>query len=79
MGQFSGFTSSGQVVAQGNLPLSALRSPKTAIDVNTPSLMQRWLNVLNGTRAGDALPPIRVQPGQQGTPLPLVDFRFEGP
>ena len=59
------------------MPLSSLRSPfKSAIDVTSnPGAMQRFQNILNGTRAGDPLPPITVQPGTRGQLI--FDIFFE--
>jgi hypothetical protein len=67
----------GKTVATGEVPVSSLLSPtKSVIDVSTPSAMQRWLSVLKGTQAGDALPPIVIQPGARGVPIPGVGFQF---
>jgi hypothetical protein len=67
----------GKTVASGLVPVSSLLSPtKSAIDVSTSTGLQRWLSVLNGTRAGDALPSIIIQPGARGIPIPGVGFRF---
>jgi RHS repeat-associated protein len=67
----------GRTVASGQVSVSSLLSwTKTVIDVSTPTNLQRWLSVLNGTRAGDPLPPIIIQPGTTGTPIPLVGFKF---
>ncbi len=67
----------GKTVATGQVPVSSLLSPtKSVIDVSTPSALQRWLSVLKGTQAGDALPPIVIQPGARGVPIPGVGFQF---
>ncbi len=46
------------------------------IDVSTPSALQRWLSILNGTQVGDTLPPIIIQPGTSGVPITGVGFGF---
>lgn len=67
----------GKVVQTGRVPIDALRSPfKSALDVSTPPLMQRWLRVFQGTRSGDPLPPIVIQPGASGTPIQQLPFIF---
>jgi RHS repeat-associated protein len=66
-----------RVVQTGDVALSSLRSPfKSAIDVSNPSLMGRWLRILQGTRAGDPLPPIQIQPGSTGVTLEQIIFLF---
>jgi hypothetical protein len=67
----------GKVVGTTEVPLSTLRSPfKDAIDVSSsPAQMQRFQSILKGTRAGDALPPITVQPGARGPSIFDVFFK----
>jgi hypothetical protein len=67
----------GRVVETLDVPLSSLRSPfKSAIDITSnPGTMGRFQNILNGTRAGDPLPPITVQPGTRGPSI--FDIFFE--
>jgi hypothetical protein len=67
----------GRVVETIDVPLSSLYSPfKSAIDItSSPSAMQRFQSVLNGTRSGDPLPPITVQPGSRGPSI--FDVFFE--
>jgi hypothetical protein len=38
--------------------------------------MQRRLSILNAAGAGNTLPPLIVQPGATGTPIPLIRFKF---
>jgi hypothetical protein len=59
------------------VPLESLRSPfKSAIDVSSsPTQMQRFQRILQGTQAGDPLPPIVVQPGGRGPSIFDVLFQ----
>jgi hypothetical protein len=67
----------GKHVETLQVPIDALRSPfKSVIDVSNPVNMGRWLRVLNGTKAGDSLPPIAVRPGANGITIPSVKFAF---
>ncbi|WP_426733189.1 RHS repeat-associated core domain-containing protein [Myxococcus faecalis] len=63
----------GQVI---DVPLDALRSPKTMIDATTNSSLQRWMNTLKQTMSGSPAPPILVQPGTRGTPIPGVTVEY---
>jgi RHS repeat-associated protein len=54
-----------------DVPLDALRSPHPAIDTAGQGL-DRWLNALGQTMRGSEPPPIIVQPGSRGTPIPGV-------
>jgi len=67
----------GRVVETAEVPLESLRSPfKSAIDVSSsPAQMQRFQSIMQGTRAGDPLPPITVQPGTRGPSI--FDIFFE--
>jgi hypothetical protein len=67
----------GKVVETLEAPLSSLRSPfKDAIEISgSPRQLQRWQDVLDATKAGEALPPIAVQPGSQGPSIFDVFFR----
>jgi hypothetical protein len=58
--------SGGKVV---EVPIEALRSPKAGIDA-TGSALPRWLSTLKQTLSGAEPPPILVQPGVRGTPIP---------
>lgn len=65
-----------KIVGKVHLDPASLASPKAAIDVSNPTNMQRWTSVLQGTGNGDALPPIIVQLGNSGTPIPFVGFLY---
>jgi hypothetical protein len=67
----------GRVTETLEVPLESLRSPfKSAIDVSSsPAQMQRFQSILDGTRAGDPLPPITVQPGGRGPSIFDVFFQ----
>ncbi len=45
---------------------------KTFIDTGSLVNWNRWLNVLNGTRQGANLPPIKVISGNKGIPISQV-------
>ncbi len=49
------------------IPIEALRSPKTAIDVSTQKGMDRFMNTLNMTKNGSTPPDILVTSGTKGT------------
>ena len=65
------------IVQTAEVPLNSLRSPfKGAIDVSSsPAQLQRWDSIMQGASAGDALPPITVQPGSRGPSI--FDIFFE--
>lgn len=67
----------GRVLETAEVPLESLRSPfKSAIDVSSsPAQMHRFQSIMQGTRAGDPLPPITVQPGTRGPSI--FDIFFE--
>jgi len=75
-----GSTIRAEVIGSGGriveVPLDALRSPKTVIDATTNSGLSRWLNTLRQTLGGSEPPPILVQPGARGTPIPQVTVEF---
>jgi len=50
------------MAAAAFIKLALLRSPKASIQLN-----QRFLNILNGMKQGDPIPPIDVQPLPDGT------------
>ena len=66
-----------RVVETLDIPLASLRSPsKSAIDVSSSRRQfERWQSVLDGTKRGDPLPPITVQPGSRGPSI--FDVFFE--
>jgi RHS repeat-associated protein len=53
------------------LPIDQLLSPKQSIDLCGGGF-DRWNSVLEGTRAGNTLPPILVTPGASGIPISNV-------
>jgi hypothetical protein len=63
---------SGQTI---DVPIEALLSPKAAIDA-TGAGLGRWLTTLQQTSAGSVPPPILVQPGARGTPIPDVRIDY---
>jgi hypothetical protein len=65
-----------KVVQTGEVPVSAPAVSEGLDRARHAFQTSGWLRVLNGTRDGDALPPIRVQPGSSGTPVSDVDFTF---
>ena len=63
----------GRTVAATDVPLTALRSPKSVIDtVTQPNGLQRWFDTLQLTAGGSTPPPIRITLGANGTPIDLV-------
>ena len=57
------------------VPLKDLYSPfKSSIDVSTPLNQFRYDRIYNGFKAGDALPPIYVNPGSRGVSIFDVYF-----
>jgi len=65
--------SGGRVV---EVPIDALRSPKSAIDATTTSGRTRWMNTLRQTLSGSQPPPILVQPGTRGTRVRDVKVEY---
>jgi hypothetical protein len=68
----------GKIVQTLDVPLSALYSPKSVIDVSTPSSLLRWQQTLQKTQAGSTPPPIIIQQGSRGTPIPNIRFDYLG-
>ncbi len=69
----------GKVVGTQNLPVSQVLSPKPCIDVRSTVNMDRFMNILNQTKAGSVPPPILVQPGSGGIPIRNVPLDPLGP
>jgi hypothetical protein len=64
--------SEGKVVGTKDISVNQLLSPKSSIDVSTPTSMDRFMSTLNKTKAGSTPPPILVQPGSRGVPIKNV-------
>jgi|SRR5947209_17645443 len=71
---------SGQSLGMGELPIDALRSPKTSIRRITPADEARWQRVVAGAQQSVLpYPAISVQPcAEQATHMDDVDFDFGG-
>jgi hypothetical protein len=70
--------SHGSTIGRAELSLVALRSPKTSIDVSSPSKSNRWLDCLNRTLAGSHTPDVPVMPESRGTPIAQVTIDRSG-
>jgi hypothetical protein len=70
----------GQSLGEGDLPIDALRSPKTSIRRVTAADETRWHRAVAGAKqAVLPYPPITVQPsGERGTRIEDVGFDFGG-
>lgn len=70
----------GQGLGEGELPIDALRSPKSAIRRVTAADERRWQRaVLGASRAALPYPPITVQPTtDKGTRIEDIGFDFGG-
>jgi RHS repeat-associated protein len=62
----------GKTVGKAQVPIGALRSPKSVIETETPIKNKRWQDTLQQTLQGSKPPPIRVTPGTKGTPIKNV-------
>jgi hypothetical protein len=73
-------SSTGQCLGIGELPLDALRSPKSTIRRITPADETRWNRALAGAQQPVLpYPAITVQPGgERGTRIRDVTFDFGG-
>jgi hypothetical protein len=71
---------SGQSLGEGDLPLDALRSPKTLIRRITSADETRWNRAVAGAQqTALPFPPILVEPcGEAGTKIEDVGFDFGG-
>ena len=65
--------SGGQVV---EVPLNALLSPKVIIGATTNAGLARWLSTLRQMLGGSEPPPILIQPGTRGIPIPKVTVEY---
>jgi hypothetical protein len=69
------FDAEGSLLGTRQVPISALRSPKEAIDLSSSQVnMDRWMKTWDLTKGGSPPPPIAVTPGKAGIPIKNVVF-----
>ncbi|MES2949848.1 MAG: RHS repeat-associated core domain-containing protein, partial [Pseudomonadota bacterium] len=73
------FSPDGKLIGQGDIPISALRSPhKDSVDMSNQINVDRYMSVQKGMQQGDDIPRIDVTPGNRGVSVKDIKFDTTG-